>query len=302
MKKDVQRITFPGLHGAYQRPEDIRSWTQNFFLTMVWNVAQAPLHSLRDDVWPKYTAVFKSEQDRRVPAEEIQERAIAVLRETLRLDQPHPSKSTSKPKALRSGRALRAATELIHWGKRFNLRRTLDPGNEGWPLIAALETMFYWHFERKGEVFEMYGAPMWRQKKLSFDGRPAALGPIQLTFQHPGVVPQDTSDWWIEMEPESAFRRKVLKDFKRWLDNYVTARIASAKAAGFEKLPGKRDLAPFQWAAMFQVGGRSASDIAKEYNVTADAVEDGIQSVLSLIALERRAVKRGRKPLAAARS
>jgi hypothetical protein len=103
------------------------------------------------------------------------------------------------------------------------------------------------------------------------------------------------------LEPESAFRQKVLKDFKRWLDNYVTARIASATAAGFKKLPGKRDLAPFQWAAMFQVGGRSASDIAKEYNVTTDAVEDGIQSVLNLIALERRPVKRGRKPLAAAR-
>jgi hypothetical protein len=186
VKKDVQRISFPGLHGAYQRPEDIRSWTQDFFLTMVWNVAQAPLHSLRDDVWPKYRAAFKSDQGRGVSAQEIQERAIAVLRQTLRLDQPHPSKSAPMPKALPSARDLRAATDLIQWGKRFNLRRTVEPADDGWPLIAALETMFYWHFERRGEVFEMYGAPTWRQKKLSFRWPPRCARTDSTNVSAPG--------------------------------------------------------------------------------------------------------------------
>lgn len=145
---------------------------------------------------------------------------------------------------------------------------------------------------------------MWREKRWEFPKEREVLPPIQLRTVHPqlqGSVELDTHDWHMGIEPESFFRNRVLKDFERWLDNYLEARIESARAAGLVKGPGKRELQHFVWAAKFQIEGMSVEKIAAEYransthSVTADGVRDAIERVLDLIHLERRRGAHGPK-------
>ena len=311
MKKDTSRIRRPGLHGAYLPAETILAWEQYFFLQIIWNVAQEPLHSLRDELLPKYSAAFKCEQDKGTTRVEIYRLCVETLLEILRLDELTRTERFTKTQATQPGRALsKAAREMVAWSERFNLRgkRTQSYKAEdsdiaksvrlqaAWPSIAALDTLFYWHFERHRRAEEGRGAPVWG-KIINFPSAPVLDPVLQRALHHDRVqVEFESRGWNMGMETESTFRQRILRDFERWRDNHIAARIEAALAVGLVKVPGKRDLNHFIWTAMFQVGGASATKISRRFNVTVDAVESAIEGVLNLIQLERRAVKRGREP------
>lgn len=96
------------------------------------------------------------------------------------------------------------------------------------------------------------------------------------------------------LETKAQFRKRMCDAFARWMDNHIAGREESARAGGLEKTPGKSKLElHFRWAASYQIDEISPARLSKEYRVDKDTIEEGIQSALTLIHLERRPPKRG---------
>jgi hypothetical protein len=321
--KKTDRTFIPWLPGDHLLPDEIRRRSQEFFLISIWNVTPTPLYSLRDDIFDKYRMGFAFEQKRGRENDEIRRIACDAIVDLLwraRIEgvESHPQFQA----AVKKHRLLyEAAAALIDWSTRFNLRgKRPEPSDiasdapatsttkYNWPLVAAVETIFWWYFQPAGWLFTARNPPSWRPP--SFDLRPPKpeiLPPIPLrsiVFDPPTKATKeiDTPGWYIELEPECSFRDRIMKDFKRWLDTYVSSRRQSAQSAGLVPGPGKRDLQHFIWAAKYQVGGLSYTEIAKEHkkrgtHVTDDAVENAVKKLLDLIHLERRPPRRGPKGL-----
>jgi hypothetical protein len=159
--------------------------------------------------------------------------------------------------------------------------------------------------------------PLWRARQADIPKEPELLPPVQLSTiifdPRAGISPKllrdldpdgpplmepktvNSAGWYIEHEPEPAFRKRMRCDFDRWLVDYIARRKREAKAAGLVRGPGKRNLASFVWTAEYQVAKISVAKIAKKYGVRDDAVDDAIDRTLDLIQLQRRPGNRGPK-------
>jgi hypothetical protein len=330
--KNHGRTYIPALSGAYASEDDLRTWAREFFLNVIWSAVPAPLYSLRDEILPKYRAAFRFKKGRRSRTE-VKDLSVIALMDVVLADQKEDLKSLPEYRSVREASlpSYEAAEHLLAWSKRFNLtgrQSQLDEAADPtiaktarmdslWPLIAGLETILTWLFSRAGVVQTPAGLPLWRCKPFKLPNEAQILRPIRLqTIRYdpragisrellqeldpngpPVKDPEevDTPGWFLELEEEGGFRSRVSKDFKRWLDGYIAIRRESARKEGLIKAPGKRDLSHFIWAARYQVEGTPASDLAKEYNVTKEAVSEGINWVLDLIRLEPRVGRRGPK-------
>lgn len=119
--------------------------------------------------------------------------------------------------------------------------------------------------------------------------------------RYPEVLEIDAPDWSIQVETEAQFRRRMHDGLNEWLQGHITERRNYARSLGLVEVPGPRNPEHFEWAAQYQVGGKSASVIVNEfrqhgYHISESGVEDAIQRVLDTIRLQRRPGKRGSKP------
>ena len=120
--------------------------------------------------------------------------------------------------------------------------------------------------------------------------------------RYPKETMIDAPEWSIQVETESQFRRRMQDGFDQWLERYIAERRESARSLGLIEVPGPRDAEHFEWAAQYQVGGKSASLIVKECkkgngrHISESGVEDAVQRVLDTIRIQRRPGKRGAKP------
>jgi hypothetical protein len=335
VKQKTGRTYIPALMGEYVSEDELRSWAQEFFLNAVWNAAPAPLYALRDEIFPIYRDAFNFSKRHKHSNNEAMKLAIQAFTHVIVTDQIDGGlKLGAEYQTIRASapRWYEGSERLLDWSKRFNLvgRRVevdeaADPKrvksarmDSMWPLVAALETVLMWHSCAR-VVQTPAGLPMWRPRPFKGPKEPEVLKPIYLkTLLHdprasissellekldpdgpPARNPTevDTPGWYLELEEEASFRKRISKDFERWLSGYIANRHESAKASGLLKGPGKRDLARFAWAAQYQVKGTHASALAEQYGVSNEAVVDGINWVLDLIRLVPRAGRRGRKRL-----
>lgn len=330
MEQHLRRTFIPALMGEYVSEDDLLTWSREFFLNSVWNAAPAPLYCLRDEILPRYRAVFKRKRTLH-HLEDVKQRSVTALVDVVIADAGEELKSLPEYQSIRRSSLTLYETveQLLAWSKRFNLTGTSARLNESanekevrrarldsiWPVVAALETLLMWHFSSKRQLLPLKLPPMWRSMHSKLPSNPPTLGSILLRTSHldpRANVPRellkrldpngpsvrdpeeiDTPGWYLHYEQEHSFRRRVSYDFKRWLDRYVAAQHDSARAAGLVKAPGRRDLARFVWAARYQVNGARTSDLAKQYNVSKEAVVEGINWVLKLIRLEPRRGCRG---------
>jgi hypothetical protein len=292
--KSTGRTYIPVLKGEFLTKDEIQFWAQEFFLSVVSQVTPDPLYFLDKEVLPKYAAAFKLERRLGKTGLDLFGLSLEALVEVALRNEAISTATKSSP-------LHHVARELVAWGERFNLKgargvagdatKESNISNRLWPLVAALETIHHWALTR--DI-----VPMFRHKPYEFPSEKVALPPIQLrTNHHDGrkMVEIDTPGWYVSVERESNFRRRVSADFKRWLDTYVTRRKESTRTAGLLKAPGKRDLQHFIWTAKYQIGGIPASNIAKEYGVTPEAARSGIEDILNLIGLEPRPGRTGPK-------
>jgi hypothetical protein len=333
VKQKTKRSYIPAVMGEYASEEDMRSWAQELFLNAIWLVAPAPLYSLRDEILPRYRAAFDFEKSRGSSNDEVKQLAIQAFIDVVIQDELEGLNSRPEYQAVRDSypASYEAAEQLLAWSKRYNLRGrrvpidgTADPRalrlariDSVWPLVAALETLFQWHFGRAGVVETPAGLPLWRPKPFKIPTKPETLPPIQLRticsdsrvgissellnkwdpngppLKEPTEV--DTPGWYVSLEPAPHFRDRVLNDFNRWLDGYIANRQESAEAAGLVRGLGKRELSHFLWAARYQVDKAVASDLAKQCGISTAAIVAGINWVLDVIRLEPRAGERGQK-------
>ena len=317
MKEDV-RIQIPLLEGEYNPRWKIQSLAQILFLDIVARVTPGPLYALRDDVLPKYRAAFKFERDRRRADVDISNLSIHAVVDLL---YSRPLTGLKLPRrvrdAMKTHRLLYdAGAALILWSEQFNLTGNrcvpdlIDPadGPESplqhrcWPIVAALQTILFWHFHKIGWIWERRDPPGWCPPVLRLHEprpEPEALPPVELfvTAQSPdgkGNREIDVPGWYVELETETQFRQRVGEAFNRWMDGYIIGRRESARAAGLEENPGSRKLLlQFTWFARYQIENISPAKLAREYEVKKAAVEDGIDAASELIHLQKRPPQRG---------
>jgi hypothetical protein len=330
------RHYIPGLQGEYFSDDEIRLRAREHFLWAIAMVTPRPLHSLRDEILPKYRAAFEFEQRRGKTFLQVKQLSVQALVDVVLQEEIVQLKSLPAYRKVRdSFRSLYEATdELIDWSKSYHLtgkrlpREKVEPGKLGsarvdsvWPLIAAMETILQWHFSPAGVLQTLKKVPLWRPKPFDTPKNPGPLPAIRLTtiYQDPrasipndylttffpdGVTVEpprvvDTPAWHAGLEPIPEFRRRVTQDFKRWLDHYIAVQGESARLTGLSKGPGKRNLVHFIWTAMYQIDELPATKIVnafKDNNVTAFAVEKAVATILDVIRLEPRPARPGRRP------
>jgi hypothetical protein len=314
--RKTDRTYIPAIMGEYLSEDQVRTRAQEFFLITVWNVAPTALRSLRDDVLPKYRLAFPDQEDRS-PNDEIRKRACEAIVDLVWKDKVGNKKLPAEYHAAVAANPLLygSGAALIAWSKQFNLTgkwSNLDSvtdrdlltstfTDDFWPLVAAVETIFWWHFAPAGWLHERGDRPSWRPKLSNqFPKEPEVLPEIRLTTENYDVrskasISVESPGWYIQVESESNFRTRMLKDFKRWLDSHIDDRKEAARKAGWVKGPGRRELSHFSWAVRFQVGKESAAQIARECNRSEEAVDDGVETVLAMIHLDRRPGLKGPK-------
>lgn len=295
---DSERMMIPLLTGAFERSQAIRCRAQILFLDIVASTTPAPLIALRDEVLPCYRAVFKVEKERGIPDAETSALSCSAL-----VDLVHGS--TNAHVLLRA-----AGEELIRWSERFNLkakqhsladRATQDPEfyDEYWPIATALETILFWHFHPIGPIWERHHRwrpPLFRLT-VELQAPPVSEALPTIRLQSNVIDPTngvDAPGWQMTLETASDFRKRMRSAFECWLDGHIAGREASARAAGLVPAPEKRKLVPqFTWLARYQVEKISSAKLGRDYNLTTATIEDGIESALKLIHLEKRPAERG---------
>lgn len=313
------RVRIPLLDGEFSTSARIRSHAQIFFLDIVTKVAPSPLYSLRDEILPKYHAAFDFEKSRDQSDIEIGKLATGALvdlfySQELAVTEPPREvvdRKNEHPLIYDAGAA------LLEWSDRFNLKGTPyltgstddADGPESsskqrcWPVIVALKTILFWEFHPMGFRWTRPDPPRWCPALLTLEkppeGPPEMLPPIQLQtiLQNPdgkGSRETDAPGWYLELETEPQFRKRMKKSFGRWMNDHVANRRRSAYAAGLEETPGKQKLLlHFTWTAKFQINKTSPTELARESRVDTDTVDTGIKGALDLIGLERRPPQRG---------
>jgi len=312
------RIHIPLLEGEYNPPWKIRSLAQILFLDVVTTVTPGPLYALREEILPKYREAFQLEKRRGRSDVEVSSLSSAAVVDRL---YQRALKSLKLPpevqSAMKAHRLLYDAGEaLIAWSEAFNLRgkrcgadltdHADRPGatlqHRGWPIVAALQTILFWHFHPVGWIWERRDPPRWCPPVFTLHEPPLdpeALPPVELfvTVQAPDGKESrkiGVPGWCVGLETEKQFRQRVGEAFGRWMDNYIAGRRESARAAGLEETPSKQKLPlHFSWAAKYQIDKISPSKLAREYRVATDTVKAGIQGALELLNLERRPPQRG---------
>ncbi len=210
----------------------------------------------------------------------------------------------------------KAGQDLISWSERFNLKakeRTVadwivadsDFFDDYWPIATALQTIIFWHFDTRGPLWEKRNPPAWCPPlfRLSAELRdhqptPELLPPVNLRVN--AMNPQNTvyeieaPGWYVTLEKKPEFRKRMCESFDRWLDTYMAERENAALAAGLLPTPEKRKLVlQFTWVARYQIEKTSSANLAREYRRKPATVDDGIDSGLELIHLEKRPAERG---------
>lgn len=312
------RIRIPLLDGEFGTLARIRAHAQILFLDIITRVTPAPLHSLRDEILPKYREAFDSEKRRSRSGIEIGKLATDAMVDLLYIQELAVKEFPRELVDLMNEHPLiyDAGAALLNWSDRFSLRGTSylrgraddADGPESslkqrcWPVIKALQTIMFWHFHTKGSRWSRPDPPRWCPPVLTLEEPPAltpeCLPPIRLHVigQDPGSKDSRViaPGWYVEWETEQQFRRRMEESFSRWLDGHVADRRQSAYAAGLDEIPGKQKLLlHFTWAAKFQIEKVSPPKLAREWRVTKDTVDAGIDGALDLIGIERRPPQRG---------
>jgi hypothetical protein len=315
-QKKSARIAIPLLDGAFNSPRDIRSRAQVFFLSIVMTETPAPLFSLRDDVLPEYLNAFKFERERGVKASDISRLAIHAVVDLLWIKRLKNSAVPNEVQTARTDHQLiyRAGTAMILWCEQFSLKARSGGGvagssddssteDESWPVIAALQTIFFWCFHPIGYIWMGSTPPKWCPPlfvlKPSVPDGEVVLPTIQLRAksvdQLSGAVSEiDAPGWYPTLEDAPAFRKRMRHAFGEWLNHYMAGQRKVARAAGLLPAPEKRKLAlHFTWLAKYQIDKVSPERLAREYRVAKTTVEDAIDDALVLIHLEKRLPVRG---------
>lgn len=309
------RIPIPLLGGHYHPLWKIQSRAQVFFLDIVGRITPKPLYVLRDEVLPKYRDAFKFEREHHQPYDQVDRLSRFAVVDLVRGAELGvlPEEVQEANKAHSS--LYDAGAALIDWCKEFNLlgKSTVSGDDhveiedgafqqDHWPIVAALQTILFWHFHPIGWIWERRNPPSWCPPVLTLHEptpEPEALPPIELrvSIQEPDSNISreiDAPGWYIGLETELQFRERMRDAFNLWLESYIARRERHARAAGLVRTPSKRKLTlHFTWAAKYQIDNVSPSRLAREYRVAKDTIEEGIQSALDLIHLARRSPNRG---------
>jgi hypothetical protein len=313
--KKSDRIAIPLLEGAFNDPLVVRAHAQEFFLSIVMEKTPAPLYSLRDDVVPRYVEAFTFELRNGVEQVEIGGMTVRAIVDLVWINRSKQSALPEEVLASRRDHPLlyTAGEALILWCERFSLkaadsgseseaREDSNGGERSWPLLVALQTVFFWCFDPIGHVWARSNPPKWRPP--FFRLKPVVpdneiLPPIQLRtdsvdLSSGNVSEIDVPGWYISLETAPAFRKRMHDAFEQWLGKYVAAREKVALEAGLQRTPEKRQLVlQFTWLAKYQIDKVSPQRLAREYKRAVATVEEGIDTALELIQLEKRAPVRG---------
>jgi hypothetical protein len=282
-----------GLGGEYSNEFIVQDEARRFFFETIRRLHPAPLHSLRDDVFP----VYKRWADEQKATQRYRASGRGdhpVYYSFLWLEEHEPDVAQAISKWAHDFHLIGETPvdwsgdedALSEW-EVISLRdqRTIAHAKAVWPCDQAARTLWAWHSSPRGTEMMNTDPPEW----VSVIRLSGAVGLYDPTLQIDTPMPE----WFPQFETESKFRKRVHQRVDDFINSYV------AEKRTMENLPAHRqrflkNRDHFEWAVLFQVAEWEYSRIAEDRNVEAQTVRDGIKDVAKRIGLDLRRRSRGR--------
>lgn len=185
---------------------------------------------------------------------------------------------------------------LFDWSKSWNL-------DADWFVLRALKTLNSWS---RNKIFRenlqwsslLYGIDDPENEPQPPEGFPAwnvldesaKTYRLKISNEARNRIVQDD----ILAQIEASHREHFIRNLDPVVKNYQDRVSQFYKALGYKPVNRQELLKHIEWTVAFQVSGETFTDIASSANVQPQAISKEVNSVLKLIGLDRRLVKRGR--------
>lgn len=190
---------------------------------------------------------------------------------------------------------------ISSWMKKYNLEE-IDK-NEKWFFESIVYTVEYWSKNPSEiESVRLLQSELYHKDYLKTLKPPINLREWQPQFkEREKYLEEVKEEAKKKLEKVDIFEnRKILKstlnEINIEIEKYCDEVEKYFRSHGWKKITVKKEYKKhIEWAIRFQIKKESFSSIAREYNVYPSSVKKETESILKLIGLKKREVKRGRK-------